>query len=656
MTNVKSTALFTNEEEQALSATLEKISQLIHNCRILMKPIFQDFDKTKVSHVTDFQFSRVLKQTHLMPSEKEFELITRKYKDLNNLHDINYIEFLQAVDKPLSKIDNKPFQFTTTPEFFTQPQISQVEANKIKQSNVLQHNFLDPTVNLKTDPTNVEQRIQAQVVMKGIRIEEFFKDFDKLKKGTVTQQKLRSVSAMLGITLTESEYSVLQEKYATPDGLFNYDLFCHNINSIFTNVALQKEPTADVKQRNSNDTLLARKCALPMDKEMQVKINLILNGVIRCMSVRRIAIKPFFQNFDIPKSGFVTKSQFARVLSEVGVVVKESQLSDLLKYYMNRGTLNEVNYVEFVKDVEKLAPAFQPQYKEGTYEAVTNYLAKVDEKKLMQKTILRYNPKDLEDVTARIRGIVRENRIRIPEFMRDYDKLRCGFITAPQFRIALNMAKIAISDTEFSLLLDAYGNEERTKLKWREFTDVIEEIFTLKEMEKDVAKEHEMPSTETKFWRPQISEEEDKLKSKVMEKFKEFMVVKKINPRNFFQDWDKHNSQKVSPKQFRQVLTLIGFNLTPEEASALCKHYSNPKGDVEYRQFLVECDMKNMIGVDGQDFTKDFQEAQDIPQIPRKETQIDSILMKIKNMAKMNRLRMIEFFQDYDPLRKGCGS
>jgi len=29
-------------------------------------------------------------------------------------------------------------------------------------------------------------------------------------------------------------------------------------------------------------------------------------------------------------------------------------------------------------------------------------------------------------------------------------------------------------------------------------------------------------------------------------------------------------------------------------------------------------------------------------------------MMKIKNAAKINRLRMIEFFQDYDPLRKGC--
>jgi len=70
--------------------------------------------------------------------------------------------------------------------------------------------------------------------------------------------------------------------------------------------------------------------------------------------------------------------------------------------------------------------------------------------------------------------------------MRDFDKLRCGFVTAPQFRIALNMAKIPISEAEFSLLLDAFGNEDRTKAKWREFCDRIDEIFTVKELEKAV--------------------------------------------------------------------------------------------------------------------------------------------------------------------------
>ena len=37
------------------------------------------------------------------------------------------------------------------------------------------------------DPSDAEDRIRAKVVMKRIRIEEFFLDFDKLRKGRVTK-------------------------------------------------------------------------------------------------------------------------------------------------------------------------------------------------------------------------------------------------------------------------------------------------------------------------------------------------------------------------------------------------------------------------------------------------------------------------------------
>jgi len=59
-------------------------------------------------------------------------------------------------------------------------------AGPTKDINVLQNRFLQPAVNIANDPTDVEKRLQALVVMKRIRIEEFFRDFDKLRKGRVT--------------------------------------------------------------------------------------------------------------------------------------------------------------------------------------------------------------------------------------------------------------------------------------------------------------------------------------------------------------------------------------------------------------------------------------------------------------------------------------
>jgi Ca2+-binding EF-hand superfamily protein len=42
--------------------------------------------------------------------------------------------------------------------------------------------------------------------MKRVRIEEFFRDFDKLRKGKVTVPQFRTVLSMLNFALTEAEF------------------------------------------------------------------------------------------------------------------------------------------------------------------------------------------------------------------------------------------------------------------------------------------------------------------------------------------------------------------------------------------------------------------------------------------------------------------
>lgn len=95
---------------------------------------------------------------------------------------------------------------------------------------------MQPRVDLSCDPSDVEDRIRSCVVMKRIRIEEFFHDFDKLRKGRVTQNQFSSILSQLGFNLTNEEYQNLCEKYVTndPERFFNYVAFCASINSAFT--------------------------------------------------------------------------------------------------------------------------------------------------------------------------------------------------------------------------------------------------------------------------------------------------------------------------------------------------------------------------------------------------------------------------------------
>ena len=41
--------------------------------------------------------------------------------------------------------------------------------------------------------TSIEKKVQAMVVMKQLRIKEFFKDYDPLRKGTVTDSQVKKI-------------------------------------------------------------------------------------------------------------------------------------------------------------------------------------------------------------------------------------------------------------------------------------------------------------------------------------------------------------------------------------------------------------------------------------------------------------------------------
>ena len=169
---------------------LKEIRKQIADHRILLKPQFQDFDKAKSCHISAQQFSRVLKKLNLIPSNDfAFELIVRRFADKGNIKEINYFQFCRDVDRPEDMfplyVPKKEVPQATSLHPFSGPSNTFFDQST-KDLNVIESRFSQKPVNIANDPNDVEQRIQALVVMKRIRIEEFFRDFDKLRKGKVT--------------------------------------------------------------------------------------------------------------------------------------------------------------------------------------------------------------------------------------------------------------------------------------------------------------------------------------------------------------------------------------------------------------------------------------------------------------------------------------
>ena len=105
--------------------------------------------------------------------------------------------------------------------------------------------------------------------MKRVRVEEFFLDFDKLRKGRVTKTQFESIMSMLNFNLTREEFDSLAAKYKTndPEYMFNYVAFCANINGAFTSYGIQKAPTTAVAPVTVDNTVLARRKYLAITDE-----------------------------------------------------------------------------------------------------------------------------------------------------------------------------------------------------------------------------------------------------------------------------------------------------------------------------------------------------------------------------------------------------
>lgn len=78
---------FTAEEQNKLNQLLQSYESAFKSKRVHLKPLFEDFDITKVGYVTKNQFTRILKQFDFIPKDDHaFNLLLKRYMDKGNLN------------------------------------------------------------------------------------------------------------------------------------------------------------------------------------------------------------------------------------------------------------------------------------------------------------------------------------------------------------------------------------------------------------------------------------------------------------------------------------------------------------------------------------------------------------------------------------------
>ena len=87
-----------NDIDSQLQQLLVAINNVIKTKRVLIKSPFQDYDRTKSSHISRNQFIRVLNQLELVPKNPALQDRLLDFYENKNDRQINYVRFCEDVD------------------------------------------------------------------------------------------------------------------------------------------------------------------------------------------------------------------------------------------------------------------------------------------------------------------------------------------------------------------------------------------------------------------------------------------------------------------------------------------------------------------------------------------------------------------------------
>lgn len=180
-----------------------------------------------------------------------------------------------------------------------------------------------------------------------------------LRKGSIPAQKFRGVLCAQKVQLTDQEYELLERHFAVANDQtrVNYVQFNEEIERIFTEKGLEKDPLKKVAEFRA-PSILDPKHVLGEDEEAQ--LDACLQRLGQQVFLRRLYLKPFYQDIDKSKSGFIQVSRFRSIFDTMKLRVSEDEFRLINKRFQAKAH-NEVNYVEFDYVLRYYSGDLEPQ-------------------------------------------------------------------------------------------------------------------------------------------------------------------------------------------------------------------------------------------------------------------------------------------------------
>jgi len=311
------------EQDEILAYVLHRISLLCRTRGINFKHCFRLFDKTTSGCVTEQQFRRSFPFVDQF-TEPEMDILIDKYtdKERSALNGVNYLTMHHDV---MDRVEAPPDPPYPRSDLVIRPDTSTWTAQDYTP----------------------EEKVQARVVERRIRIREWFTDYDPLRKGYVKTGQARSILGLLNIPVAQNDWETLCAKYNREDGMFNYAQFCDYVDEAFSVKGLEKTPLTRIMMPDVAVTLPGRRNRMKLTEEDEYEIARVEEDISARVQQRRIYLKPYFEDFDPARHGHVTKNQFARAMGSLGFELTEDEVNLLAMKYCDLGNKFEMNYWDF---------------------------------------------------------------------------------------------------------------------------------------------------------------------------------------------------------------------------------------------------------------------------------------------------------------------
>eukprot|EP00658_Telonema_sp_P-2_P014435 TRINITY_DN15482_c0_g8_i2.p1 TRINITY_DN15482_c0_g8~~TRINITY_DN15482_c0_g8_i2.p1 ORF type:complete len:499 (+),score=146.52 TRINITY_DN15482_c0_g8_i2:134-1630(+) len=312
-----------NENMRLIQVVLRRISDDVKARGVLLPPFFRDYDKHRCGKVTKSQFHQTVSRHRFPASETEVNLLKDFYEDPVDSEFVRYRDFIGDVDEA----ENVQMQLTlrhgvrggTNAGTITSPNNGTSTFNAASYSkggtynNSTNNNYdglADATV----------RKVANGVQRRNIRLEEFFKDGDTLRKGFVTAHRFRHSVDIVGITLTEPEMLSLEYRFASEKeaGAVCYVDFIAAVRGTKAESLIPSMTSEKVRDRSDIEEKLLER---------------LLAKIRRAFGSRRVASRQVLQDFDKLHKGRVPEGHFFTALLSVGLNLTPIECQSLKKAY-----------------------------------------------------------------------------------------------------------------------------------------------------------------------------------------------------------------------------------------------------------------------------------------------------------------------------------